>query len=654
MTSPADSFYLRDIPLPEAQARFRRALESAGLWGPLGRETVPLDQALGRITAEPIWASLSSPHYHAAAMDGYALRSADTLTASDSHPVDLAVGSGAHYVDTGDAMPPDTDAVVPVENVEPIGESRDGRALETIRLRAALAPWSHVRLMGEDIVSTELVLPSGHRLRPVDLGAAAGSGNIQVVVCRRPRVAVIPTGSELVPIGTPPLPGQIVEYNSLVLAAQVEAWGGTATRWPIVRDDLEAIRSAVAEAAESHDLILVNAGSSAGLEDFTAKVVAGLGELLVHGVAVRPGHPVVLGMLRRADGTQRPVIGVPGYPVSAALTGEIFVAPLLAHWLGRSPDEPDTLPAVLTRKVHSSAGDDEYLRVSVGRVGERVVATPLSRGAGVITSLVRADGIVLIPAGVQGHSAGETVSVRLYRTPAEIDRSIVVLGSHDMTIDLMAQFLAPLGRRLISGNVGSLGGLHALSRQEAHLAGSHLLDPETGEYNLAYIRRYLPDVPVVVVALVGREQGLITAPGNPMGIRGIEDLDRPEVSFVNRQRGAGTRLLLDYHLDRLGLPAESVLGYEREEFTHLAVASAVASGSAACGLGIRAAAQALDLGFVPLFHERYDLVIPRQHAESPLLAPLLSLLKDDRFRESVAAMPGYDVTPMGNVIARLP
>jgi len=654
MTSPGDSFYLHDIPLPEAWSRFRQALEVAGLWGPLGSEIVPLEEALGRITAEPIWASLSSPHYHAAAMDGYAVRAADTFAASDRRPVDLPVGSAAAYVDTGDALPPGTDAVVPIENVEPLGESRSGRALESIRLRAALAPWSHVRLMGEDIVATELVLPAGHRLRPVDLGAAAGSGNSHLAVFRRPRVSVIPTGSELVPIGTPPRPGEILEYNSLVLAAQVETWGGTATRWPIIRDDLAAIRAAVAEAAEAHDLVLVNAGSSAGSEDFTAQVVADLGELLVHGVAVRPGHPVVLGMVRRADGKRRPVIGVPGYPVSAALTGEIFVAPLLARWLGRSPDEPPTIPAVLTRKVHSSAGDDEYLRVSVGRVGERVVATPLSRGAGVITSLVRADGIVLIPAGVQGHAAGETVTVRLVRTPAEIDRSIVVLGSHDLTIDLMAQFLAPLDRRVVSGNIGSLGGLHALRREEAHLAGSHLLDPETGEYNLASIRRYLPEVAVVVRALVGREQGLIVGAGNPLGIRGLEDLARPEVSFVNRQRGAGTRLLLDYHLERLGVPAERVQGYAREEYTHLAVASAIASGSAVCGLGIRAAAEALGLSFVPLFHERYDLIIPRVHHDSALLAPLLALLEDRSFRQAVAALPGYDVTPMGTFIATLP
>jgi putative molybdopterin biosynthesis protein len=645
--------FLHDVPLDEARGRFRRALESAGLWGPLESEEVPLDAALGRVTAEPVWASASSPHYHAAAMDGYAIRARSTDRASDRAPVTLTLEGETQYVDTGDPLPEWADAVVPIENVEPLMPDARGRAGKGIVVRAPLPPWTHVRLMGEDIVATELILPAGHLLRPVDLGAIAGSGRAAVRVWRRPRVAVIPTGTELIPAGGPARPGEIPEYNSIVLAAQVRTWGGLATREPIVPDDEAQIRAAVAEAAATHDLVLINAGSSAGSEDFTARVVSSLGDLLVHGVAVRPGHPVILGMLRSGD-RRVPAIGVPGYPVSAALTGEIFVEPLVSLWLGRPPVEPRIVEATLTRKVHSSAGDDEYLRVTVGRVGERLIAAPLSRGAGVITSLVRADGIVLIPAGVQGIEAGEPVQVRLYRDPAEVEKTIVVLGSHDLTIDLMAQFLAGVGARLTSANVGSVGGLIALRRGEAHLAGSHLLDPSTGEFNLPYIAQYLPDVPVVVVGLVYREQGLILAASNPKSIRSLEDLAREEVTFVNRQRGAGTRLLLDHHLARLGISPENVHGYSREEFTHLAVAVAVASGRADCGLGIRAAASALGLDFVPLFHERYDLVIPAVHLESAVLRPLLTLLEDPAFRKAVGDLPGYDPAPMGQRIASIP
>ena len=606
---------------------------------------MPLEEALGRVTAEPIWAKISSPHYHAAAMDGYALRSADSVEASDRSPAHLT-DDQIEFVDTGDPLPDWADAVVPIEAVESV---RDREATTGILMRAAVHPWSNVRPMGEDMVATEMVLPAGHQLRPVDIGAAAGCGHDRLLVRRKPRVAVIPTGSELVPPGTLPEPGQIIEYNSLVLAAQLEEWGAAPERLPVVRDDPEEIRSIVREAASEFDMILLNAGSSAGSEDHSAAVVESLGDLLVHGVAIRPGHPVILGLINRAV----PIIGVPGYPASAALTGEIFVQPVIRRWLGLPESDERHIEAVLTRKIHSSLGDDEYLRVSVGKVGDRIVAAPLSRGAGVITSLVRADGIVRIPAGTQGYAAGTHVHVHLYRTPEEIERTILAIGSHDLTLDLIAQQLAARGTRLSSASVGSLGGLVALGRGEAHLAGSHLLDPQTGEYNVSYIRKHLPEIPVMVVGLVRRWQGLILGSGNPKEIQDLQDLAREDVTFVNRQRGAGTRVLLDYQLSQLGLDPSVIRGYEREEYTHLAVAAAIAAGRVDCGLGIQAAAVALELDFVPLYSERYDLVIPREHFEDELLAPLLDILASDKFAEKVKELAGYDLERPGEVLAEL-
>ena len=395
---------------------------------------------------------------------------------------------------------------------------------------------------------------------------------------------------------------------------------------------------------------MLNAGSSAGAEDFSARVVETLGQLLVHGVAVRPGHPVILGMIQRKAESRIPIIGVPGYPVSAALTIDIFVEPLLATWLGRRPNELPTVTATLTRKIVSPAGDDDFVRVAVGKVGDKLLAAPLARGAGVITSLVQADGLALLPRGAQGMEAGENVQVRLYRRMSEVDQTIFCIGSHDLTLDLISQFLAAQDRRLASANVGSQGGLIALRRGEAHLAGSHLLNPETGEYNISYIRQYMPGMPVKVIALVGRDQGLMVKRGNPKGIIELQDLTKPQVQFVNRQRGAGTRVLLDYHLKRIAVTPEQIVGYSQEEYTHLGVAAAIASGRADCGLGIAAAAQALDLEFIPLFQERYDLVIPRRFAEDDLLAPLLRLFADERFREAVAKLPGYDVSVMGTTI----
>jgi putative molybdopterin biosynthesis protein len=676
------SVYLHDIPLADAKARLELALREAGLWGLLGSETLPLDEnVLGRVLAGPVWALKSSPHYHASAMDGFAVRAEDTAGAMPSSAVSLRVitpstayrplSALAKYVDTGDPLPDWANAVIPIENVEPLDFAGqvavDVRKPDAIRLRASVVPWSHVRPLGEDIVATQLVLPSGHVLRPYDLGAIAASGHTSVLVARRPRVGILPTGTELVPIGSELRPGDILDYNSLVMAAQVKAMGAEPVHFPITIDDFDAICARVAEAAQTCDLVLLNAGSSAGSEDFSSRVVEKLGQLLVHGVAVRPGHPVILGIVNReseiVEGQHNspfpiphsriPIIGVPGYPVSAALTVDIFVEPLIAKWLERRPLELPVLQAQMTRKTVSPAGDDDFIRVVVGQVGEKMLAAPIARGAGVITSLVRADGLVVLPRGVQGVEAGQAVSVRLMRSHDEIEQTIFCIGSHDVILDLLAQFLSEKERRLVSANVGSQGGLVALQRGEAHLAGSHLLDPETGDYNLCYIREYLPGVPVKVMGFVHREQGLMVRRGNPRGVKSLPDLAGGKVTFINRQRGAGTRVLLDYHLNLMGIDARGVKGYDDEEYTHLGVAAAVASGRADCGMGIPAAAQALELDFIPLFQERYDLIIPKVFAESDLLAPLFSLLKSQSFQNAVKALPGYDTSVMGTLIAEV-
>jgi len=669
------SIYLHDIPLNEALDRIRKTFDSINQWITLGKDEIPLDEsAIGRILSEPIWAKISSPHYHASAMDGFAVRSADTEGALQTQPKILAYGKEAEYVDTGDPLPDWANAVIMIEQVESLDKqgnpSGDPRKPDLIRIRAAVPPWHHVRAMGEDMVATQFVLPAGHQLRAVDLGAIAGCGHKHINVTRKPKVAIIPTGTELKSVGEPVEPGDIIEYNSIVLAAQINAWGGEAKRYPIVRDDFEEIQSCVSNAAKEADLILLNAGSSAGSEDFSANVVESLGELVFHGVAVRPGHPVIFGLvdLDRDDGSTAkrdlnisdtifaespskiPIFGIPGYPVSAALTGEIFIEPIIAKWLGRQPIEPLEVEATLTRKMTSPAGDDDYVRMTLGKVGNQTLAAPLSRGSGVISSLVRADGILIVPRGSQGFPPGERVKIRLYRSPNEIERTIFTLGSHDLALDVMAQFLSVRNRRLASANIGSLGGLVALKRGESHLAGSHLLDPETGEYNLSYIEDYLKDVPVRVVTLVERSQGLMVVKGNPKNFNDLSDLLRKDIRFINRQRGSGTRVLLDYHLGNLEIDPEGIEGYEQEEYTHLGVAAAVISGRGDCGLGIEAAARGLNLDFIPLFQERYDLIIPVEFAESDLLAPIFEVLDDLAFKAVINTMPGYDTRRMGEVV----
>ncbi len=639
------NIYLHDVALGEALASWHAALGAEGLLEPLTAETVPLSAALGRVTAEPVWARISSPHYHASAMDGYAVRAEDTRGASETSPLLLLLGSQAFALDTGDPLPPNSNSVIKIEDTHLV-TTPNGDCIEIL---AATPPWKYVRPMGEDMVASELVLPANQRLRPQDLGAIAGCGHTAVSVYRRPRVAILPTGTELVQPGEELKPGAIIEYNSLVLGGMAEEAGCLVTRLPIERDVRASILATVEKALVENDIVVINAGSSAGSEDFTASIVSELGRLCVHGIAIRPGHPVILGVARG-----KAIAGIPGYPVSAAITFDLIVRPLLYRWQGQLPPERPTMQAVLTRKVLSPMGEDEFMRVSLGKVGERVVATPLASGAGVLMSLVKADGIVTIPRFSEGHHAGETVAVELLRSPRVIDQTIVAIGSHDMTLDLLADQLQRRhpALRLSSAHVGSISGLLSLQRGEAHLAGSHLLDEESGEYNVRYLREMLVDqgVPVVLLGFVNRTQGLMVPSGNPKQIYDLEDLLREDVVFVNRQRGAGTRVLLDYKLKQRQINPRHVQGYDRQEYTHLSVAAAVASGAADCGLGILAAARALNLDFIPLFDERYELVIPSRYYESDLLQPLLHLIRDPLFARSVEALGGYGTSQMGKIL----
>ncbi|HEY6423231.1 MAG TPA: molybdopterin biosynthesis protein [Pseudonocardiaceae bacterium] len=631
--------FLRDVPAGQALKAWRQACAAAGCPDRVSTEQLGLAEAIGRVTAEPVWARRSSPAFDSAGMDGIAVRAVDTVGASETTPVTL---TDFDLIDTGDPLPEDRDAVVMREHVHWVGDDVKGA-----ELAASAPPYQHVRSIGEDVAAGELLLPQGHRLRAVDVAAVAAAGLTDVVVHRRPVVAVLPTGDEIRALGTEPATGEIPDTNSLMLAGQAGEHGCEVLSLPIEADDPEAIATAVLAAAERADLVVIIAGSSAGRADHTASVVAQVGTLAVHGVAVRPGHPVVLG----TAGTT-PVLGAPGYPVSAALTFEIFAAPLLAALQGTTTPARSTVRARLARKLASPLGMDDWVRVRLGRVGGRIVATPLPRGAGVLTSLVRADGLLVVPAGLEGHHPGADVEVRLLRGLAEIDRTIVTIGSHDLVLDLAASALraADPGVTLASSNVGSLGGLVALRDGLCHLAGSHLLDPDTGEYTLPYVSRVLGEAAadVRVVRLVHREQGLIVAAGNPLGLTGLDDLGRPGFRYVNRQRGAGTRVLLDQELRRRGIAPEGITGYPREEHTHLAVAAAVAAGRADAGLGIFAAAAPFGLDFVPVAWEPYDLVLSREAHDSDLLAPLWALLTDEKFRSSVEALGGYSCHQTGH------
>ena len=633
--------YLDNLPLAEAIANYAAALKKADINRPLVGEPVPVGDALGRVTSEAVIAKLSSPFYHSAAMDGYAVRFIDTFGASETRPKRLIVPTQAVAIDTGDPMPDGYDAVIMIEDVEKLSAAE-------IEILKPATPWQHVRLVGEDIVATELIISENHTVRPADMAAMIASGHTTVMLRRRPVVSIVPTGTELVEPGSELKKGDILDFNSTMLAAMATECGAHAVRRSIVPDDAVLLKQSILDALSGSDLVMINAGSSAGREDFTADVLAELGEVLVHGVAIKPGKPVILAIVQG-----KPVIGIPGYPVSAALTFTLFVKPLIYALLGLASPAPEIISAKLSRQVASSLGAEEFIRVKIGSVSGNLIAMPVTRGAGALMSLVRADGVIRVPSGSEGIGAGQEVLVELFRSPRDIRHTIVCIGSHDNALDVLGNFLKKKHPELSfsSVHVGSMGGLLALKRGEAHCAGTHLLDEATGEYNVSYLKKLLPDTRVVLVNLVHRTQGFIVPKGNPKNIRGFEDLVRDDVTFVNRQAGAGTRLLTDLSLKRLAIDPSKVKGYHHEEYTHMAVAAAVLSNAADTGLAVLSAAQALGLDFVPVANERYDLAILERYYDDPLFQALLGIIRDDTaFRDQIRNMGGYDLSEMGKVI----
>lgn len=622
------------MPLENARELWMNHLKSIGFTIPLA-ETISIHNALNRITSQAVYARRSAPHYPAAAMDGIAVRAADTYGATEKSPVYIEAGKYLE-VDTGDYVPDGFDAVIMIEDIN----FEDGQA----RIIQPAVPWQHIRSIGEDMVAQDLLLPSFTRIGPYELGSLITAAVDEVEVVKQPVVAIIPTGTELVDSGNDDMmPGTVVDSNSYMLSGFCRQWGAVPVRHPIVADDRELLKKAVQKMIEQADMLIICSGSSAGREDYTSEIVEELGQLLLHGLAIRPGKPAILGSIQN-----KPVIGVPGYPISAQLVFNLFARPALFARQGIAEPQETILDCQIARKLPSPMGVDEFVYVNCASLPQGYYAYPLNRGAGVTTSLVKSDGFIRIPRGSEGVQAGETVPVSLHRSRKIIDNTLVCIGSHDLAIDVLADLLQRrYGIRLISSNVGSMGGIMSLRRQETHMAGIHLLDPQTGDYNTSYLGRYLSGVNWKLLTLVKRQQGLIIKPGNPLNIQGLTDLTRPGVRFVNRQKGSGTRVLLDYLLARENLQPDNIYGYSHEEYTHLAVAAAVQNDSCDVGMGVYASARVLGLDFIPLVEEDYELcilpgIMRPEHEEC-----LIDTIKSPEFIERVTSLGGYNMEGSG-------
>ncbi len=636
------NLYLKTTPAEEAGEKYMQALEEAGCLKPQ-TEIVNTYESLNRITAEPIFAKCCSPLFNSAAMDGIAVKSAKTAKAKEERPLILEPGTGYKIIDTGDPVKSPFDAVVMAEDV--IEESGSDRVMIT----RSVPGWQHVRPIGEDIAAGEMLLPSHHTIRPVDIGVLLAGGILNLKTFRKPTVSIIPTGTEIIMPYENPSEGDIIDSNSGMFAAMVTEAGGTPHRCSIVPDDYQQIKEAVLGEIEKSDVVIINAGSSAGTEDYTVHVLREIGEVIIHGVAMKPGKPVILAVVGG-----KPVIGLPGYPVSAYLAFENFVEPVLRKMTGGNSlsglTSRKTVKAVLSKRIVSSLKHREYVRVKVGKVGDKFVCAPLARGAGAAMSLVRADGFCVIPQESEGFEAGETVDVELYNDIARIENTLVSIGSHDMILDVMNDMMAERfpGMNLSGTHVGSMAGLMALLRGETVIAPTHLLDEETGEYNISYIEKIFPGEKMALIKGVDRIQGIMVKKGNPLRIKGVEDLTR--VRYVNRQRGAGTRVLLDYKLKQAGITPDMIDGYDKEAATHMAVAALVASDEIDAGMGIKSAADAMGLDFVEVGTEEYDFAIRQENLELPQVRAFRQILESKEFHEKLEKMGGYGWHQAGRIV----
>lgn len=599
-------------------------------------EEIDVRKALNRVAAEEIYSIYSSPSFHSCGMDGVMVESKKTAAAREHMPLTLTK-EDYMYCDTGDPLLKPYDAVIMIENIVEEGDS--------ITIQAPVHSWENVRPIGEDIIEKDLIFPQFHKFRPIDLSIMLSAGLKKVKVIKKPKLAIIPTGDEIVSGSEGLKVGEIIESNSAMFVAMAEEMGAEAEVLSIVKDDRELLKATVKEAMEKYDMVVMNAGSSAGRDDYTASIAKDLGKLLAHGISIRPGKPAVIASIGG-----KPFIGVPGYPVSGHIVFQEVIETILEHKMHLKKKEVTVVEGELTRPAVSSLKNTEYVRVKVGKIKDKLFFTPMDRGAGSSYSLSQSDGYLIIDKNSEGHVKGERVAVRLHDhvRPSDFDKRIVSIGSHDMVLDIINDLFAKEGSEysLLSSHVGSFSGLQALLSDNCHIAPSHLLGKD-GKYNNEAVSMLFKGEEMAMINVVGRRQGFIVEKGNPKNIKTIEDLK--DLKMVNRQRGAGTRVLFDYLLEKAGIEGKGIEGYDHEVTTHLAAALAVKNGDVDFAVGVESAAVKMDLDFIYLADEDYEFVLKRETLDQEPIKELIEMLRSDLFKKTVDALGGYNTLKSGEV-----
>jgi putative molybdopterin biosynthesis protein len=628
------NIYLKKMDLDRALELYLSRLRETGFFQPR-TENIKVSEALDRVLARAVFALRSVPHYNSAAVDGIAVRCSDTVQASKHAPKRLDRDHFA-IVNTGQPMPEGFDAVIMIEDVHFL---EDG----SVEIFEPVPSFHNVRTIGEDVVEYDMLFCRYHRLAPQDLSLLLAAGVFEVEVVKKPECVVVPTGDEIVDPSSELKEGSIPETNSILVKAFLERLGASVKVHDPLGDDPTKLASALQELLPTHDLVLFIGGSSAGQKDYVYRVLEKHGEVLVHGLSIRPGKPTILAIVE-----EKPVIGLPGFPASCFTVLERVVKPILQAWYRSSESNEDFLEAEVATRMFSSVGDDEFVRVMLAKVKDRYVCIPLKRGAATMSSLTKMDGTIVVPKGQEVIDEGKKVQVLLTASRKRIDNTVLFVGSNDPLIDRLSDLLIERGLNLSVVNVGSLGGVRAIAKSYAHLAGVHLFDSESETYNLPFLRKMMKHF--VLVKFVKRLQGLVVQKGNPKSIKSLHDLARKDVKFVNRQKASGTRILLDHYLSKLGIDPRQINGYEKEELTHAAVALKIKRNLADVGLAVSYVAQLMDLGFVPLCWEEYDLLVLPEFLKDERFGIILDVMASSDFKNVVSESSGYDISDLGRVV----
>jgi putative molybdopterin biosynthesis protein len=626
------------IPLEEARDRWLSEVEFRMELPLKSWIEIPVDKSVGRVTATSILAAVSAPSYYSAVCDGIIVKSSDTHTASSDAPLKLKIGKDAYFVDTGSAIPSGFDAVLPVREV-------NLQSLEEIILDSPVTPWKNVRPIGEDMDAREVILGQNRLITPLDLGALIAGGVKEVPVRKKPKVGILPMGTNLISAHSEPEPGKLIDFRSPMVQHLVDESSGEARILAIIAERLEDLMGLLKRGLDRYELLIIIGGPSWETK-LIKKLLFDMGELIVGSLNMHPGSSICLGIL---DG--KPVIGLPAHPVSIYLGFELFARPVINKMLAIEGARPQKVTACLSRSVESQKGVDEFLKVNLGEVDDRIVALPLSRDAAVLRSLIKADGIIRIPASGEHMSVGQRVQVQLMPPARDITKNILMTGTYDICIDILKNQIDKhlAGISLHSANIGSIEGLIVLKAGLAHICGVHAFDEAKGEFNIPIVREIMGSTPLALVNLFHRKIGFLVHRGNPRKIKTLEDLTRENVIFVNRQKGSGTRRLFDYYCARQGISPTSIRACDSEARTHISSASIITSGLADVGLGILPAAKAFKLDFIPLFLEPFDLVIPRSFLTTFVAQIILTVAHSPEFKKEVELMGGYDLTQSGTV-----